>query len=113
MSKVLEASCVAGVVKVGALPVAGTTILSEGVAPSDGVLILDDGNKTYIPKTSPDLKTALTQMISAIDKISSILTSIGTGMTGPTTAPPGTLAADIVTLTGYKTALETLKGALK
>jgi len=120
MSKVLDATCVGGIVKVGALPVPGTTILSEGIGASSGLLILDEDKKTYIAKTSPDLDSTLSNVIDSLDtlsealnKIATTLTSIGANMTGPTTAPPGTLAADVAEIVIKATALDTIKVQLE
>jgi hypothetical protein len=52
-------------------------------------------------------------MAAAITKIATIFTSIGAGMTGPTTAPPGTLVTDVVELNTMVTEINTLKGQLK
>lgn len=113
MSKALEASCVAGIVKVGQTPVPGATLLSEGIAPSEGILILEEDKATYLAKTSPDLKTTLDKVSSAITKISTILTSIGAAMTGPTTAPPPTLVSDVAELLATNVELIALKSSLK
>lgn len=120
MSKVLDATCVGGIVKVGALPVPGTTILSEGIAASQGLLILDGDKKTYIAKTSPDLDSTLSKVIDSLDTLSSALnqiattlTSIGANMTGPTTAPPGSLATDVAQIILKATALDTVKAELE
>lgn len=113
MTKVIEASCVTGIVTAEGVPVTGTTILSGGVGESEGVLILEEDKKTYLANTTPDLKTTIEKVIAALNKIGTTLTSIGAGMTGPTTAPPGTLATDVLELTTIATELEVLKGALK
>ncbi len=127
MSKALEATCVAGVVTSEAVPVPGAVIMGEGVGSSSGVLILDEEKKLYFPKTSPDLDATLAQIITAlgkttdaINKVAAIATSIGAGMTGPTTAPPPTLAVDVAALTALgvevtaaKVQLETLKTMLR
>lgn len=113
MSKILEATCEGGVVTADGVPVPGATILSEGVGSSSGALLMEGEKKLYVGKTSPDLKTTIEKVIAALNKIGSTLTSIGAGMTGPTTAPPPTLAADVLEITSVATELETLKGQLK
>lgn len=120
MSKVLDATCVGGIVKVGALPVVGATILSEGVGASEGLLILDEDKKTYIAKTSPDLEDTISNLIDSLEKVSeainqiaTTLTSIGAGMTGPTTAPPPSLATDVAQLILKATAIDTIKTQLE
>lgn len=111
---VLEASCIAGVVKVGILPVLATTIIGQGIGPSTGVLlIMGDDTRVYVAKTSPDLDTALQSLITALTDVAATLTAIGAGMTGPTTAPPPTLAVSVASITTQIAALTTLKGILK
>lgn len=127
MAKALSATCSGGVVKVGNLTIPGVTVLSEGVGESSGLLIIEVDEPTYIALTTPDLKSTIEKAMDALEDVASVLnkiattfTSIGAGMTGPTTAPPGTLAADVATIvskateiTATRTALGTLKGALK
>lgn len=113
MSKVLSASCSQGKVTAEGIVVTTAEILSEGVGSSEGVLILEEDKQTYVAKTSPDLKTTIEKTVAALNKVASILTAIGAGMTGPTTAPPPTLATDVTELIATATELETLKGMLK
>lgn len=113
MSKVLDATCENGEVTAEGIAVEGVEILSEGVGASSGIIILDEDKGTYIPKTSPDLKDTLEQVIEALNQVVTVFTSIGAGMTGPTTAPPPTLATDLLVITNAATALETLKGQLR
>lgn len=127
MSKMLEASVVGGVVKVGSLPIEDAVILSKGLGDSEGVLLVEEDQATYIPNASTDIESTLTQLITALEKIadaitktSTTFTSVGAGMTGPTTAPPPTLAVDVALLVTYatavtaaKTQLQSIKGALK
>lgn len=127
MSKMLEASCVAGVVTAGGFPVPAADIQSEGVGPSEGILILDEDKAKYLAKTSPDLKSTLDDLSSllgtittTLTTIATTLTSIGAGMTGPTTAPPPTLptnvasiTSDVATLTALKVEVDLLKASLK
>jgi hypothetical protein len=127
MNKILDATCEAGIVKVGPISVPDAVILSEGVGASTGILLIEEEESRYVANTTPDLKSAIESTIDALDKIASslqtiatTLTSIGANMTGPTTAPPPTLAADVITIATNvtainleKTALTTLKGMLK
>lgn len=113
MVKVITASCSQGKVTAEGVEVSTAEILSEGVGDSEGALLLDGDKQTYVAKTSPDLKTTIEKVVDAINKTASILTAIGAGMTGPTTAPPGTLATDVADLVAVATELETLKGNLK
>lgn len=113
MSKILEASCVANVVTCEELPITTAEILSEGVGESEGVLLMQGDKQYYIAKTSPDLKATIDSLNDLITKIIVVFTSIGAGMTGPTTAPPPTLATDLADLTQINVELTALKSMLK
>ena len=128
MAKTLGATCDSqGKVSFGGTVVEGAIVLSEGKQSSSGLLFLEEDLAVYIPSSATDIKTTIEKLVdtitdaaAAITKISTTLTAIGAGMTGPTTAPPPTLAvdvADLVTkvtsLNATKTSLNTLKGALK
>lgn len=127
MSKILAATCEAGVVKVGDLSVPSAVVQSSGVASSDGVLLMEGDTAFYLSKTSEDLMTsiektsmALEDLASALNTIATTFTSIGAGMTGASTTPPPTLAVDVASiiskateLTALKTELNTLKGNLR
>lgn len=114
MSKVLEASCVGGVVTADGVPVPGTTILSEGVAPSTGVLVLEEDKKAYIAKTSPDLKRTLDHLESALGTVAGTLTDTVTALTtvSAATIPPSTpaIAANLASLTAAAVQLNLVKG---
>lgn len=120
MSKALPASCVAGVVTAGGVPVLTADKLCEGVASSEGVLILDEDEATYIAKTSPDLKTTLTKLIAILTDLTTALTVIDTKVlvttcgAGPGSTVPLPLAASsIASLTATKAELLLLKETLK
>lgn len=111
MSKILKASC-----KTGAVKWEGSTveaeILSDGTGESEGILILEKDKAFYIPSSAKDIETTLDKLIGALTKITETLTAIGGGMTGPTTAPPPTLPADVAEINIIISELETLKGDL-
>jgi hypothetical protein len=125
---VLQATCDAqGKVTADGVIVAGAVVFSEGKQASSGLLFLEGAHAFYIPSSATDIKTTLekvesllTDVAAALTKLASIATSIGAGMTGPTTAPPPTLATDVSDVTAKVTDLNTiksqvtsLKGALK
>lgn len=128
MSKILDATASAsGVVTAESTAVQVAEILSEGKQTSAGVLLMQENKAWYLTSSATDIKTTIEKLISVIEsaansitQIGITLTSIGAGMTGPTTAPPPTLAADVVLLNldvtelnAVKAELETLKEALK
>lgn len=76
MSKVLDATCQNNKVTCEGSEVPNVTILSEGISASQGLLILEDDRKTYVSKTSPDLKAALSSIIDALTQIATALTAI-------------------------------------
>lgn len=103
MSKVLDATCANNKVTCEGVEVPNVTILSEGIAESSGLLILEEDKKTYVAKTTPDLKSALQLIISA-------LTAIDTNgyivSSGPD-VPGGPKAASMISqLTSLKDALK-------
>lgn len=116
MSKILDATCAAGIVLAGApvpLPVLPVTILGQGVGPSTGIVVIEEGTPTYIPNTSGDLAATLDTVISALGNITTSLAAIAASMTGPTTAPPPTLAVDLARITANAATLTTLRAILK
>lgn len=112
MSKILEATCISKQVKWEGAPVEAI-ILSEGNGESEGALILEKEKAFYIASNAADLKTTLEKVIDALTKVTETLTAIGSGMTGPTTAPPPTLATNVAAVELIVSELETLKGNLK
>ena len=112
MSKLLPATCENGVVTIEGKEVE-STILSQGKAASSGAAILDKGSSTYIASNASDIADLITSLNDSLNKLVIILTSIGAGMTGPTTAPPPTLAADLAEITAIVVELETKKEMLK
>jgi hypothetical protein len=112
MSKILEATCLSGVVKWEGSPVEAE-VLSEGNGQSSGVLLLEKEKAFYLTSNASDLKTTMEKLIDALTKVTETLTAIGSGMTGPTTAPPGVLATNVVAINLLVTELTTLKGNLK
>ncbi len=140
MSKIIAATCVGGVVTADGVPVAVAEKLSQGVGASSGVLLMDGDKAWFIPKTSPDLDSTLTQIIAALDQVKTALEKAADGLT-QTASMGGALAAndpvpatsaaaisafltaigvDVTAITAAnvqivaaKTALTTLQGALK
>lgn len=128
MSRVIEATCDAnGKVTADGVIVDGAIVLSEGKQASSGLLFMQGEKVVYIPSSATDIKTVIEKLVLVIDDLNAslnqlvtTLTAVGAGMTGPTTAPPPTLASDlaqitvkVTSLTSTKSALNTLKGALK
>ena len=111
MSKILPATCSAGVVTVDSLPVSAT-ILSEGVAQSSGIAIIEGEDVTYIAKISPDLKTTLGKIADALTQLVTALTAIDAKPLGA--LPPAPAAAtQIAQLTAINVEVTALKEALK
>jgi len=112
--RLFEATAEAGVVKVGDVTIGEALILSGGVGDSEGILLIQEGKAYYIASSANDLSVTLENAIQAFNKvkdsltkIGTILTSIGAGMTGPTTAPPPTLAVDVAVISTNVAALTT------
>lgn len=112
--RVLSASCVGQQVTCGSGIVTGVTILSEGVSSSSGYLIIDQDRKYYVSKTSPDLKSTIEAIASALGQIATALTTIDAKPVGGSgSAPAPGAAANITQITALQTQLTTLKDALK
>lgn len=128
MSRIIATTLVApNIVMEGTFPIPTAQVLSEGKQASSGVLLMQGEECFYITSNATDIKTTIAKISSIIEdlnsaltQIATTLTSIGAGMTGPTTAPPPTLAADVLAITGKvteltatKVELDLLKEALK
>lgn len=116
MTRVFEATCSGKIVQVPqeSIPaVLDAIIVGSGVGPSEGVILIFRDATAYIPNVSPDIKATIEQLISITQKVASILTNIGGGMTGPTTAPPPSLPTDVVELGNMVAQLTALKESLR
>lgn len=114
MSKILAATADAsGKVTADGVEVIGAIILSEGKQASQGLAVMQGDQVWYLTSSATDIKTTIEKMADAITKIANLFTSVGSGMTGPTTAPPPTLVTDVLALNMLVTELNQLKGALK
>lgn len=113
MSKILPATCVSKVVKCENVPVETAQILSEGNGESEGVLLLEDEKQFYLTSNATDLKETIDKLNQLIPKLVTIFTNVAAGMTGPTTAPPPTLGADLTILNQINSELTALKSVLK
>lgn len=80
MSKIIEATCQAGIVSIEQIPHQGVKILSEGVGQSQGIAILEVDKQTYIANTTPDLKTTLEKLIAALEKVETALEKVSDGL---------------------------------
>lgn len=108
MPKVLNATCVAGVVTADSLPVPSAAVLSEGVKSSEGILVLDHEDATYLTSNASDIKDLITAIGNVCDKIITTLTAIDA-----VTLAPGSNAANIALITVAKTQLMLQKDMLK
>lgn len=113
MSKLLSASCENNEVTIEGQKVTPVTILSQGKAASQGAAVVDDEKVVYIASNATDLAQTIQKACEMIQDIALMFTSIASGMTGPTTAPPGTIVADVASLNAKATELLALKDNLK
>lgn len=114
MARIFNATCNAlGIVTAEGVQVPDCVVLSEGKQASAGLMFAQGDKFYYLPSSALDIKATLTDVIAALTEISSTLTAIGAGMTGPTTAPPPTLPASVITINSKITTLTALKEALK
>lgn len=120
MAKILPATCSTGVVTADGVPVPSAVILSEGIGASQGILVLDEDDAKYIPKTSPDLKETLEKLVSALGSLTTALTAIDL-KSQATSCPAGSgatiplplAAASIASISSVQSELIVLKETLK
>lgn len=105
MLKVLPATCENNQVTVEEQEVEAT-ILSQGTAESEGILLMQGEQKHYIPNTQDDLK-------SVIQAITDILTNVITVLSSHDGALGGSQSATITLITNANTELTQLKDNLK
>lgn len=113
MTKAVTATCQDNKVKVGDLEITGVTILSQGKKSSTGILFLEGEQLYYVASNATDLHDVIQQTTAIVDKLKLIIQAIGAGMTGPTTAPPATLATDLADIASKSSTLSALKDNLK
>ncbi len=121
MSKMIEASCIGGIVTADEVSIPAAVIMSEGVAASEGILILDEERAKYITSSAQDLKTTIEDLItilgdvknalSSIDGVGSLVTLCGAGPGSATWVPVAT--ASIAAINSGITGLTTLKENLR
>jgi hypothetical protein len=113
MSKAIEATCVGGVVTAAEVAVPDVNILSAGVGESEGLLILDETDATYITSNAEDIESAIDDIASALNTIASTLTAIAANMVGAGTSPPPSLPSNVTEILSKVTSLNLLKESLK
>jgi len=115
MSKVLPATCLAGVVTCEGLPVPGVTILSEGLGQSSGLLILEEDSKTYVATNSTDIDGLLSQVTLALTDVANCLENLdNSGFWIAESSPkPPVLGPTITSIRTEISNLNIIKGALK
>jgi hypothetical protein len=105
MSKAIQASCQAGIVLADSLPVTAT-ILSEGVAPSSGVLLMQGQSHFYVAKTSGDLKDVIQSICDILTNVVIVLSSHDGGLGSSQTATIASITAAQALLLAKKEALK-------
>lgn len=80
MSKVLEATCDEGIVKVQGVALPDAKILSEGKGSSTGVVIIDADKQYYIADTTPNLDTTLGKLIDVLGEVKTGLEKAADGI---------------------------------
>ncbi len=108
MAKILEATCAAGEVKVGAITVADAVILSQGVKSSTGVIALDEDKATYLTSNAEDVADLIETLNDLITTLTTTLTSMDAALLAP-----GAGTAGIAQLISKNAVLLTQKDNLK
>ena len=112
MAKFIDATCVNNQVTAYGKPVQAE-ILSQGKKSSSGIMVMEDSRRAYVTSNATDIADLITKLSSLVQLVSDTFSAIGSGMTGPTTAPPGSLPTSISQLATIKSDLDTLKVNLK
>lgn len=106
-TKIFEAACVGGVVTVSGLPV-DATVLSEGVAPSTGIVIIEGDKLFYVAAIAGDIGSVIDLVADAITEIISALTVLN-----GVTVPPSAATANIAQVLAKNVLLQAKKELLK
>jgi hypothetical protein len=107
LTKVIDASCVAGIVTAESLPV-NADILSLGLRSSTGALLLDEDKAVYITSNAEDVKDLISMMKDITDK----LIEISTGLDAAALVT-GTQVANIAALTALSVQLGAMELNIK
>lgn len=113
MLSLVEATCENEVVKVEGTTVEPVVIKSKGLGESQGLLFVVGDKVYYVASSFQDISDVIDKVKESVDKVADILSSIGSSMTGSTTAPPPTLASDLAELSTLSTELNALKESLR
>jgi hypothetical protein len=108
MSKIIDASCQAGVVTADGVPVTTAEVLSEGVASSTGILVMDEDRQYYVTSSAQDLSGMIESMTTILEQIIVVVTALD-----GVTVSPGSVAAAITQLGVLKTQFGLTKDMLK
>lgn len=118
--KIFNATCAAGVVTMNGLIVPNCPVMGEGGS-SSGYIVMAENKLFYLPKTTPDVKSFLTQIENLCGKLEGLcdkiaaITVICAAPASPSSAPQNaaefaTVKSDIISI---HTNLTNLKAALK
>ncbi len=112
LPKTLFAQCYQGTVRADGVEVPAAWVISQGQGVSQGVLLIEGPNAYFITSNASDIKRhmektvdVITDLNTCLTQLVTTLTAIGAGMTGPTTAPPPTLAAQLTVISNKITTL--------
>jgi len=118
--KIFSATCAAGVISVNNQAVANCPNLGEG-GNSAGYLLISENQLFYLPKTTPDVKSFLTQIENLCGKLETLcdsikaITVICAAPASPSGTPINSAAFDSAKsdITAIHNALTNLKSSLK
>jgi hypothetical protein len=113
MLKMLPATCVGNVVTVEGMPVTSATILSNGVASSSGMVLIEEDKTYYIPLFATDIATVIQKLIDTITQLNNAITAIQV-LTVTCAAPgsPSTIPVNVASFVTIGSSLTTLSGTL-
>lgn len=113
MSKTIAATCVAGVVTAGGVPVSEAVKLSAGVASSEGILIQDELRAYYLTNMANDLKTTIEKLIQILTQVNTALTNSAGGIAAVDAKDgPPAATTNVAAITAAVVQLTTISGDL-
>lgn len=108
MTKILDATCEAGIVTAEDVPVSDAQILSQGTKSSEGILVMDEDKATYVTSNADDLKDAIDKLSSILGDLSDLVASI----VNDTVFIPGTGGASLIFPPAFSASKATIDAAI-
>lgn len=113
MTRFIDAICTANIVTVSGVPILDAVILSEGIGPSTGILIVSEDKPYYIAKTSGDLSSTIDLITNTLTQLSATISAIIAALTIDKAAFSAGIASTVANIVTLNVQIAALKAALK